>query len=282
MILSVYACVPPHLRRKCFYQFYIRKQPGAFAERPFAPIQEQPLYRLLRINNGCPLPGVTQATGQATNIHPKKQHSLKKKSIPFVPANDGDLVIWATHVKELIVIYGPMLGLTPAQVTAIQDLCLFIIAAAMKVETKRAEQAQAIAARNLMRDNELQQLVNMLIALKRNAAYTTDMGSELRIIGGVQVFDPERLKPNLKADVLPGKVQLNFNLQRMNCVSIYCRAKGTMGWEKLANDYESPYEDKRALTVPNQPEIREYMIRYFNGREDVGYESDIITVTFGG
>jgi hypothetical protein len=68
----------------------------------------------------------------------------------------------------------------------------------------------------------------------------------------------------------------------MSCVTIYSRIKGSFGWTRLGNDYTSPYEDKRPLAVEHQPEIREYMIRYFDGREDIGLESDVVPVVFGG
>ncbi|BAV09815.1 hypothetical protein SAMN05421788_1011248 [Filimonas lacunae] len=207
---------------------------------------------------------------------------MKKTFFSFVPRNDGELAVWAVNLKEKIVIWGPILGYSAAQVSQIQDYCQFIIDAVNKVEAKRGELSNAVNAKNEMRENELQLVVNSLLALKKHPAYLPSIGGELRIIGSVQVLNPEYLKPILSAEVHAGKVTLAFNLQKMNCVSVYCRPKGTMGWEKLGNDYESPYEDKRPLAVANQPEIREYMVRYFNGREEIGKPSDIVTVTYGG
>lgn len=68
----------------------------------------------------------------------------------------------------------------------------------------------------------------------------------------------------------------------MHAVSIYSRIKGTEGWTKIANDFASPYVDRRPLTEPGKPENREYMALYFDGREDVGQQSDIASIVFGG
>lgn len=207
---------------------------------------------------------------------------MKKIYISFVPRADGDLVVWLSNLKEKIVTLGPVLGLTAAQVTSVQEYCETMINAINKVEVGRGSLSLALNAREEAKEKELQQIVDILVAAKRSPAYLDSIGGELRILGTVQTYDPEKLKPTLKADARTGKVVLSFNLQKMNCVSLYARLKGTSGWDKIANDYESPYEDKRSLAVAGQPEIREYMARYFNGREDVGIPSDIVTVTYGG
>jgi hypothetical protein len=207
---------------------------------------------------------------------------MKKRYVHFIPSIDAQLAVWAGNYKLKLGTIGPLLGLTAVQVTDQEAIADRIIAAVNKVEVKRTELENAVEAKEESKVKDVQLLVNMAIAMKRHPDYITSLGSDLGIVGTLQILDPENLKPLLKGKAASGKVILRFNLQAMNCVSVYSRIKGSMGWEKLGNDYKSPFEDRRSLAVANQPEIREYMVRYFNGREDVGLESDIVTIVFGG
>jgi hypothetical protein len=65
-------------------------------------------------------------------------------------------------------------------------------------------------------------------------------------------------------------------------VNVYSRMKGTPNWTLLASDYESPYIDNRPLEVPNKAEIREYMVICRDLRKEMGQQSQIESITFGG
>lgn len=207
---------------------------------------------------------------------------MKSKYVHFIPKPDAQLAVWAANYKIKIRPIGALLGLTEEQIANQEATADKIVQAVNKVEVKKNELENAREAKEESKLADVQALIDMAVALKRHPAYIASMGSELGIIGSLQTVDPQNLKPVVKAKVYPGKVTLRFNLQKMNCISIYTRLKGNMGWEKLGNDFESPFEDKRPLQVANQPEIREYMARYFNGREEVGQESDIVSVLYGG
>jgi hypothetical protein len=215
-------------------------------------------------------------------IKQQKQISMKSKYVHFIPKADPQLALWAANFKIKIRTLGASLGVTEEQIVALEAVVDRIIQAVTKVEVKRQELETAVSAKEEAKTDDVQLLVDTAVALKRHPNYTASMGSELGIIGSLLTVDPQNLKPVLKPKVYPGKVDLRFNLQKMNCISIYTRLKGSMGWEKLGNDFESPFEDKRPLALVNQPEMREYMAMYFNGREEVGQQSDIVSVLFGG
>jgi hypothetical protein len=46
----------------------------------------------------------------------------------------------------------------------------------------------------------------------------------------------------------------------------------------LARDTNSPYVDNRPLADASKPEMRRYMAKFVIGDQEVGYESDAITV----
>ena len=90
------------------------------------------------------------------------------------------------------------------------------------------------------------------------------------------------LKPELSARAASDHVRLSFTKKGIDGVHIYGRRKGDTGWQLLGTDYFSPYTDHRPLAVAGTPETREYMCRGIIHDEEVGMDSDIISVLFGG
>lgn len=211
-----------------------------------------------------------------------KKQNVKRLYIHYVPTTDAGSSIWTGNFKEKISIVGPLLGQTPANISALETAADNYRSAVQLVEIKRKELEEAVAAKNQSKAIDLQALIDAAAVMKRHADYQDSLGSALGIVGTQVQYDEKDLKPIITARVLPGRVEVGFNLQLMNSISIYSRIKGTMGWVKLGNDYASPFEDRRPLAVEHQPEIREYQAFYFNGKEDVGQPSDIVTAVFAG
>lgn len=207
---------------------------------------------------------------------------MKRLYIHFIPKADGDAATWYKNFKEKIVLWGPQLGLTPAQITELESAADAAIDAIAAAEVKRKDLEEAIKAKNSTRQTSLQTVSRAVSVMKANLAYEESIGSSLGIVGYSRLFDLKEIKPLIKATSYNGRVDISFNLQVMKCITIYSRIKGTYGWEKLGNDYASPFEDKRPLALPQQAEIREYMAFYFNGKEDIGKQSDIVSAVFGG
>lgn len=207
---------------------------------------------------------------------------MNKQYISFVPKSDAGQAIWAGNFSDKVVTIGPALGLDAATVTAAQEAASRLKTTIESVEVKKKDLEQALALKRQSKVDDLQIICSVAKKMKVHDDYEEQLGSALGIVGSSIAIDPSGLRPTISLKGYPGKVTVSFKLQTMNCITIYCRLKGTNGWERLGNDYESPYEDTRPLTVANQPEIREYAARYFNGREEVGQMSQIETIAFGG
>jgi hypothetical protein len=80
---------------------------------------------------------------------------------------------------------------------------------------------------------------------------------------------------------LSGYVRLKFTKNGLDRVNIYSRLKGQPGWAFLSRDTNSPYGDHKALGN-GAPETREYMCIGVMEDTEVGQQSDIVTVGFGG
>lgn len=207
---------------------------------------------------------------------------MRKKYFHFMPRTYGQRSVWLSNFGTKISVVGPTLGFSATQITSLEDAAQkhkdFIIT----VETKSKELDTARAALALSMKTDLKLIANAAVEAKRKVGYTDLLGSELGIIGSTQPIDLTTTRPILKVVANPDCVEVHFLLQGMKGVTIYSRLKGSGGWQMLSHDFESPYRDARPLADPTKPEVREYMARFFNGREDVGYESDLTVLTFTG
>ena len=106
--------------------------------------------------------------------------------------------------------------------------------------------------------------------------------AELQASAVASEFDPNTYKPEFTVELLGGLITLKFKKKGVDSVAIYARLSGTSGWTKLGTDTSSPHIDGRPLTVPGVPEVREYMLRGMIDDDEIGLESDVVCLTYGG
>lgn len=200
----------------------------------------------------------------------------------FLPQSSTKLLVWLGSYKSKIAILGPGVGVSAAEITEQEDAAQRVMDAIQLVDTRVKELDSARSALAVCKQTELKRIIQKSGVIKRHTSYNETIGSELGIIGTTQQIDLETARPALKLSVFPGSVEISFQLMGMRGITIYSRIKGTLGWERITHDYESPYVDTRPLAQTNTPEIREYMARFFNGREDIGRESDVAVCVYGG
>jgi len=126
---------------------------------------------------------------------------------------------------------------------------------------------------------------NVIKTIKAHPKYTPAIGEDLKIVGDETEFVNDEYKPEGKGIALPGSVKLEFPKKGVDGQAVYSRPVGSTdpnAWEKLANDFHSPYFDTRPLAVAGTPEKREYKLRGLIGDTEIGQWSDVITVTFAG
>lgn len=207
---------------------------------------------------------------------------MKKQHIHFVPRSHAERSPWAANVKEKITTIGPLLGLDPVWVTKVENAASNIKTKLDTVEVRKRDLESAVAAKNASMTDDLQVILDAAAIMKRHPDYREQLGSDLGIVGYTVAYDILDLKPTLKLRAFEGRVDVSFNLQLMSSITIFTRIKGTLGWQRLGNEKTSPFQDKRALAVEHQPEIREYSAMYFDGKEEVGQMSSIETIVFAG
>jgi hypothetical protein len=205
-----------------------------------------------------------------------------KKYNGFLPRNIAQESVWGTNFSSTLGRIAALLNVTAEETTATKTISQKLSDSVHKVEAKRTEWKEATGSRDEAK-LEFETFIRAMVAkIKAHAAYTEAMGKDLGIVDQGQVLDKNSIFPTLKLEAFRGYVSVKFNKKRMVGVTIYSRIKGSNGWDKVANATKSPYHDLRPLAIDEKAETREYMALCYDGANDIGKQSDIGTVVFGG
>jgi hypothetical protein len=205
-----------------------------------------------------------------------------KQFIHFIPGANGRLSTWAANYKAKIALHGPALGLSAEDITKQQTAAQGIVDTLNKIEQKKSELGQASTAKKLFKDNEFKMIRGAVSGYKKVTGYTEDIGRELGVVATNVNVVTEELKPSARLKTEPGLVKVFFNKRKMYGATIFSRLQGVADWTELSSEVTSPYIDRRPLAEPGKPELREYMVRCYDGRIDIGQHSDVTSIVFGG
>lgn len=201
----------------------------------------------------------------------------------FIPPGDDARKTWCTTLRNKIAALGATLGLTPAQITAIQDKSDAIIGRIDEKAAKKNEWRASIAAAETGNAADFTDLRQIIAGIRTLATYTPAIGEELGFIGPDDTFDPSTYKAELRGLVLsaPSQVTVSFGKAKgkIDGVNIYSRVQGTAEWIFKARDTQSPYIDTTPLQEAGKPEIREYRLRAVIDDVEIGDYSDTQQIT---
>jgi hypothetical protein len=201
----------------------------------------------------------------------------------FIPSNDGALKTWCTNFKSKIATLGASVGLTAAQITALQGKCDAINGRIDSKMTTKTAWLASVADSNTGNGSDISDLRKSIGAIKKNAGYTQATGADLGIVGGGAAFDPNSYQGELTGVDLTAPAQVTVSWGKANGnidgVNVYMRRQGTSPWTFLARDTVSPYVDTTPLATAGQPEIREYRVRGVLNDVEIGDYSDTIQLT---
>ncbi len=106
--------------------------------------------------------------------------------------------------------------------------------------------------------------------------------AQLQASSSKSEFYPDTYKAQLTVSIKGGLITLGFKKRGVVGLAIYGRLRGSQVWTKLGFNTLSPYIDGRPLAVAGVAETREYMARGVIDDEEIGIESDIVSITFAG
>lgn len=200
----------------------------------------------------------------------------------FVPNKDAELVIWAGNIIAKIDEVGTLMGLSAEQIANWKKPAQTIVDNIGMVESRKRDLDNAVATKEKSKTVELASIRASIAHLKTLPGYSNGVGGSLGIVSASYMVDEGTIKPMAKVKAENGIVKVQFKKMRQPGVNIYCRLQGASTFEKLGYDYASPFLDTRSPAVAGQPEIREYKVVCSDGKLEIGRESDIVSVLFGG
>jgi hypothetical protein len=200
----------------------------------------------------------------------------------YIPKDDGNFRKLIEVIYQRIPTHGPVLGMSAAEITALRDS----IAAHQSLHSETVSALSAARAKVRERQTSkaaLKKLVRKCTRQwKAHNNFTAPMGAELSLFARKRDFDPHQYKPVLRVRVLGGKILVGFRKKGVDGVNVYGRLQGEPDWKKLGYDGSSPFVDTRPLANPHQPESREYQARGVIKDVEIGQNSNIMVITFGG
>lgn len=203
-------------------------------------------------------------------------------SIYFIPQNRAEQRAWWLNLKTQIPTWGPALGLTPEDITAVIATCsaqIALIDAVVAAETAYSGALEAEKEGFALNGTAIKEEIN---EWKGKPAMTAEIAAALKITGEKREFDPDTYKCEFTVKIVGGEIRLDWKRKGVKSVHIYSRLAGQSQWVLLATDTSSPYIDGRELANPAVPETREYMIRGLIEDQEIGLDSDILSITWKG
>jgi hypothetical protein len=214
---------------------------------------------------------------------------MPKKYSDYIPKDQAARKIWYQYQIDNASVKGAAIGMTLAQITAYKAYCqsqiddidaLILAKAAQKAAVVR------IKTNSPVNNGGIRDAVTLA---KTNPEYSPAGGADLKIIDTHVTLDFEFFTPTFEFFVFPGYVRLKFDFHGLEMMNVYCRLKGTTAWTKIASVSHSPFDDHRPIFQPVAPpaaqltsEAREYMINGVIDDIEVGFNSAIHPVVFGG
>ena len=201
----------------------------------------------------------------------------------FIPRKRAQRLAWWQGISDNITVEGPKMGLTAPEIAAAKAVADDMIAKMAAVDAAQAALDGARAVEKTATAVNDPAIRGHVRNWKTRPEYAGS-GSEgvLQLRGTESTFDPGTFKTVLKVTVDGGQIKITFTKGETDGVVIYSRLRGSQGWTKLGLDTGSPYYDTRPLATPGVPETREYMARGVLDDEEIGLDSDIVSLTFGG
>ncbi len=200
----------------------------------------------------------------------------------FIPKTKGDYRAWLLNLKTEIVTQGPLFTLAAGEVTATTAACTAQIALGDAVVAAKSAYDAALQAEADGRKATDALLRSKINDWKRMPLFTPTIAQALEVVGSAAGFDPEAYKPEFKVKISGGEIRLDWTKKGADAVHIYGRLRGQPGWTLLGMDTSSPYIDGRPLAQAAVAETREYMLRGVLTDVEIGLDSDIQSITWGG
>jgi hypothetical protein len=200
----------------------------------------------------------------------------------FIPQARGSYREWLINFKTVVASKGVEWGLTASDILVVTDPIDAIIAS---MDATIAAESALAAARQDEKTvvHEYNKMFRDLIGgWKKKVGFTAEHAQQLRVVSSRPDLDEDNYKPEFKVRIVGGEIRLDWKKKGADAVYVYARLRGVATWTRIGMDTSSPYIDGRPLAQANVPETREYMLRGVVDDEEIGLDSDVLSITWAG
>ena len=226
----------------------------------------------------------------------------------FIEPADDKFAIQIKKFCDNIDTYKVVLGLVDAEVDALKDSCMFLVAIILWNPTLQSFAEGFTKYKNLARYGHLTELLGALPLIPSyptplpiptianiqkqfadliqkcvdSANFTSGMADTLGILAPDSPFDPQLGKPLIKGKLVDSGFPL-LHVSKGHFQGWLLFKEGAAGWVKVDKMLHPNYIDHDPLPPVGQSAVRRYKANYLYKDQVVGIESDVFAITvFGG
>ena len=224
-------------------------------------------------------------------------------TISFIPNGDADKGIWLSNFNAKLPTYANLVGITAAEVTAIQkDTAMFQYILSM-LEAHKQTVNNITSYKNLLKHAVGQQhlgaipspptlgtapatvpegvfdrISKLVKRIKASANYTEAMGNDLGIIAPTQTIDIATMQPDLKVSLDADRPHIKCSKGYADAIDLYVDRKDGAGFVLIGRLLKLDYID--VVSLPTNTVLAEwdYKARYVIGNDPVGLMSAVVSV----
>jgi hypothetical protein len=220
-------------------------------------------------------------------IKKKQSATSSTKTESYVPKTRGLRRPWAANLNTEVTTEGPALGLSATQITDLQAALTAYTNSENAVDTAELALKNARATAKTATKTMLDLVRPDVALMKKSGAYTDAIGETMGIEGGSHVVHFVSYKPTFRKTnaifIENNLVHIPFVKGAAEQVNVYARIKGAADFTLIGSKIRySPFIDNRMLAVAGVAENREYKMHGVYGDHEVGLDSAILPIAYGG
>jgi hypothetical protein len=199
----------------------------------------------------------------------------------YMPKSFPNLEPWLTGIKDGVTTDGPTCNQSAAQITEDTALIDSILGAVTTANDKETEALEASGTARTAIAQNLPALRDLINRYKNAKGWTDGMADSWGVNTTAPQYDPATNKPSITVRSVPGKVVVTGKKPGFTSATIQMRVDGTTDWIAIGVKVSQfPFYDTTAPQTPGKPEKREYRALGYDGDQQVGQPSDIVTAVF--
>jgi hypothetical protein len=224
-------------------------------------------------------------------------------TISFIPNGDADKGIWLSNFNSKLPTYATLVGVTAAEVTAVQkDTAMFQYILSM-LEAHKQTVNNITSYKNLLKHAVGQQhlgalpnvptlgtapatvpegvfdrVSKLVKRIKASANYTEAMGNDLGIIAPTQTIDIASMQPDLKVSLDADRPHIKCSKGYADAIDLYVDRKDGAGFVLIGRLLKLDYIDVVGLPANTVLAEWDYKARYVIGNDVVGLMSSVVSV----